>query len=102
MSAAEYRIRVACGEDSGIIAGHRAAMFRDMGLLSPEEHESLWTASKPWIARTLADGRYKGWLIEHENSVVVAGGGVLLRESGPVPGCLRVGRWAHIVNVYTV
>ena len=23
------------------------------------------------------------------------------RSVGPVPGCLRVGRWAHIANVYT-
>ena len=33
---------------------------------------------------------------------IVAGGGIHLRETAPVPGCCRKGRGGHIVNVYTV
>ncbi|HWF08644.1 MAG TPA: GNAT family N-acetyltransferase [Bryobacteraceae bacterium] len=94
-----YAMRAACAQDSGIIAGHRAAMFRDMGQLSAEEHDTLLSASTPWIAGLLAEGAYLGRLIEHDGAIV-AGGGIWLRELGPVPGCLGVGKWAHLVNVY--
>jgi GNAT superfamily N-acetyltransferase len=94
-----YAMRAACAQDSGIIAGHRAAMFRDMGQVPAEEHDTLLSAGKPWIARLLADCTYIGRLIEHDGAIV-AGGGIWLRELGPVPGCMRVGKWAHLVNVY--
>ena len=41
-----------------------------------------------------------GWLVEQRRTVV-AGGGIFVRELGPVPGCYRVGRWGHIANLYT-
>jgi len=75
-------------------------MFRDMGDLSPDDFEVLRKASEDWLAPRLASGEYVGWLVE-QNGVVVAGGGVLLREMWPVPGCCRAGRWAHVGNVYT-
>src|SRR5262249_44529719 len=90
----------AVARDARVIAGQRAAMFRDMGILSPDEHENLVEASEHWIAGLLAASRYAGWLVEHRN-VVVAGGGILIGESMPVPKRRRVGKWAHIVNVYT-
>ncbi len=96
----DYHIRVAEAHDTHVIAGQRAAMFRDMGILSPEEHELLVDAGERWIAGLLADRRYAGWLVEH-GSVVVAGSGILIREWMPVPQCCRVGKWAHIANVYT-
>lgn len=37
-----------------------------------------------------------------DQQAVIAGAGVLLREQFPIPGCYRVGIWAHIMNVYTV
>src|SRR5438045_6699379 len=75
-------------------------MFRDMGSVSSEESALLRQASEPWLADHLGHGGYVGWLVEH-GSAVVAGGGILVREIWPFPGCYRVGRWAHIVNVYT-
>jgi GNAT superfamily N-acetyltransferase len=96
----DYLIRIAAARDAGIIGEHRAAMFRDMGLLAPQQYESLRKASESWIAGLYANGQYVGWLVEHQTAVV-AGGGILLRESFPVPECCRVDRWAHIVNVYT-
>jgi hypothetical protein len=70
-------------------------MFRDMGLISDKEAEELVKASEPWISRLLNDGEYFGWFVLWESDVV-AGGGILLQEMGPVPGCLRVGRRGHI------
>jgi GNAT superfamily N-acetyltransferase len=57
-------------------------------------------AAEPWVAGLLANGQYVGWLVER-GGAVVAGGGMLIRESSPFPGCYRVGRWGHVVNVYT-
>jgi len=93
-------IRRATVEDAVTIARHRAAMFRDMGELSPDDFDVLRKASEDWLAPRLANGEYVGWLVE-QNGVVVAGGGLLLREMWPVPGCCRAGRWAHVGNVYT-
>ena len=75
-------------------------MFRDMGQLSSVDFEDLCKASEDWLAPRLANGEYIGWLVEHCGGVV-AGGGVLIREMWPVPGCCRAGRWAHVGNVYT-
>jgi GNAT superfamily N-acetyltransferase len=95
-----YLIRPAEVRDARIIAEHRGAMFRDMGLVSAEESNLLIDASETWLSGLLANEGYFGWLVEHED-LVVAGGGILLRELGPTPGCLRLGRWAHVVNIYT-
>jgi GNAT superfamily N-acetyltransferase len=96
----KYLIRPAGVQDFEVIAEHRAAMFRDMGLVTAEEHVLLLNACKQWISGQLENGRYVGWVIEFEKNIV-AGAGVLLLESGPVPGCFRVGKSAHVVNVYT-
>jgi GNAT superfamily N-acetyltransferase len=95
-----YAIRAAEVCDAPLIARQRAAMFRDMGSVSAEESELLRKASEPWLSGLLAAGHYFGWLVGHGRTVV-AGGGVLVRELAPVPGCYRAGRWGHIMNVYT-
>jgi len=95
-----YVLRSAMPGDETTIACQRASMFRDMGLISDKEAEELAKASEPWISRLLHDGEYFGWFVLWESNVV-AGGGIRLQEMGPVPGCLRVGRWGHIANVYT-
>ena len=86
--------------DAAIIARQRVAMFLDMGSISSGDSELLRSVSEPWLAKHLAEGSYLGWLAVREGTVV-AGGGVFIRELGPVPGCLRIGRWAHIANIYT-
>ena len=95
-----YTLRAAVPADAAIVALQRARMFCDMGSVSPAESEILREASEPWLADHLRRGSYLGWLVEYRG-VVVAGGGIHLREVGPMPGCLRVGRWANIANVYT-
>jgi len=93
-------LRSATLNDAEIIARHRALMFQDMGILSQEDAEPLFTASIPWFNRLLATQEYFGWVVLWEGEVV-CGGGIHLREAGPTPGCPRVGRWGHIANIYT-
>ncbi len=95
------QLRCATAEDAPIIARHRGLMFLDMGSVTPEQAEQLIAAAEPWFRAQIEAGTYIGWLVE-EDDTVVAGGGVFLRELGPIPGCFRVGRWAHIANVYTL
>jgi GNAT superfamily N-acetyltransferase len=100
VESSPYFLRMARHEDSLTIANHRAAMFMDMGLLEMHEAGDLKHTSELWLGRLIVRNEYVGWLVEC-NGHVIAGAGVLMREQGPVPGCLRVGKWAHIVNVYT-
>lgn len=76
-------------------------MFRDMGSITDAEAEEMFTNGLPWLEKLIENGEYFGFLVVLEKEVV-AGGGVIMRETGPVPGCLRVGSNAHIVNMYTV
>jgi len=96
-----YSLRLALPQDAEVIARHRALMFLDMGSVTQEESDQLFAASLPWLQRILATGDYIAWLALQQDEVV-AGGGIYLREIGPVPGCYRTGRWGHIMNVYTV
>jgi len=96
----EYVVRRAGVADAPLIARQRALMFRDMGSISADESELLRKAAEPWLAGLLSHGNYIGWFVMHGDSVV-AGGGILVWELGPYPGCYRVGRWGHIVNLYT-
>jgi GNAT superfamily N-acetyltransferase len=75
-------------------------MFLDMGSVSAEECGMLRQAAEPWMAGLLASEEYAGWLAECGGEIV-AGGGVFLLQLGPGPGRYRLGRWAHVANVYT-
>lgn len=95
-----YKIRLATIEDAQLIARHRAAMFRDMGEVSAGEAEVLRANAELWIEGLFAAGAYRGWIMECGGEPV-CGGGVWQWELGPMPGCLPVGQWAHVLNVYT-
>ncbi|WP_263408838.1 GNAT family N-acetyltransferase [Terriglobus tenax] len=86
--------------DADEIARHRGLMFLDMGLVDKDDAERLVAASAPWFIDVMKSGLYKGWVVE-QNGQIVAGGGLHLSEIGPLPGSFRVGRSAHIANVYT-
>jgi GNAT superfamily N-acetyltransferase len=100
IAASEYSIRPVQPGDAEIVARHRALMFNDMNPLSESAFDQLFQSSIPWFERLLIDGHYVGWLTLHAGAIV-SGGGILLREQGPVPGCPRTGLWGHVVNVYT-
>jgi GNAT superfamily N-acetyltransferase len=100
-------VRRALEEDAPVVARHRAAMFRDMGTLPPEQVAPLERAAEAYFRRALPAGSYVGWLATPEDrpGEVIAGAGLQLRESIPR---LRLDRAAVdpgpqglIVNVYT-
>lgn len=95
-----YGLREAAEEDAATLALHRGMMFRDMGLASDEAAREISAAATPWFRGMFQAGLYRGWLIACDNEIV-AGGGLHLTEIGPLPGMQRVGRSAHIANVYT-
>ena len=95
-----YRIRAATAADAAVVAHHRVAMFRDMGVLGRADGAALEAASRLSLARALADGAYKGWLVAHDGGIA-AGGGLMLRALLPRPGYLDGGTEAYVLNVYT-
>lgn len=101
MSDLQYSFRPAAPADAEIIAHHRAEMFLAMGTISQAEFAPLVQASIPWLQRLLAAQEYAGWFAISDGKIV-AGGGIQVRELPPVPGCIGMGRWGYIMNIYTV
>jgi len=97
---ARYRIRPATAADAVVVARHRVAMFRDMGILPAADAERLAAASLRSLSTGLASGEYRGWLVELDGAVV-AGAGLVLRALLPRPGHLDGGVDAYVLNVYT-
>jgi GNAT superfamily N-acetyltransferase len=95
-----YTIRRATAADAGVIAHHRVAMFRDMGVLAEREAPALHAASEAYLTTALRSGEYLGWVVEAEGKLV-AGGGALIRPLLPRPGCTQGGAEAYVLNVYT-
>lgn len=95
-----YRLRPATAADAAVVAHHRVAMFRDMGVLGSADGAALELASRLFLDRALAEGSYCAWLFEGDGGVV-AGGGLVLRPLLPRPGYLDGGTEAYVLNVYT-
>lgn len=96
-----YQVRRATVGDASTIAEHRASMFLDMGRISKEEHSVLKSASRAYLLKAISEQEYLAWLAESDEQVVVAGGGMILRQLMPRPGHLEGGQEAQILNVYT-
>jgi len=100
MASTDIRIRTATHEDCALILHHRRRMFEDMKEGSAQDLDQMVEASAPWLDRALADGSYRGWLVENAGGEVVAGGGVLI-SSWPAGPRDHYARRALIINVYT-
>ncbi len=102
-----YRIRRATAADAGVLARHRAEMFRDMGELPASVYDTLIDAARAYLTQAITDGRYVGWVAELDagSREVVGGAGLQLRELLPRPDVARErlvrGPQGLIVNVYT-
>jgi GNAT superfamily N-acetyltransferase len=102
-----YRIRRATAADAGVLARHRAEMFRDMGDLPDGLHDTLVEASRAYFTQAIAEGGYIGWVAELDDPSreIVAGAGLQLRELLPRPDGARQrlvrGPQALVLNVYT-
>jgi len=95
-----YAIRMATGADADVIAYHRVAMFRDMGILRDEEMPSIEAVTRTYLAEALPRREYVGFMVEADGSVV-AGGGLFVRRLLPRPGWPTGGDEAYVLNVYT-
>ena len=102
-----YRIRRATAADAGVLARHRAEMFRDMGELPASVYDTLIDAARAYLTQAITDGRYVGWVAELDagSREIIGGAGLQLRELLPradvARGRLVRGPQGLIVNVYT-
>ena len=102
-----YRIRRATAADAGVLARHRAEMFRDMGELPASVYDTLIDAARAYLTQAVTDGRYVGWIAEMDagSREIIGGAGLQLRELLPRPDVARErlvrGPQGLIVNVYT-
>ena len=97
---ARYVIRIATTADAAVIAHHRVAMFRDMGMLADADAAALEAAARTYLTQALSGGEYVGWVTEADGHVV-AGGGVVIRPLLPRPGRASGGNEVEVLNVYT-
>ncbi|MGA3090246.1 MAG: GNAT family N-acetyltransferase [Terriglobales bacterium] len=100
MSSTDFTIREATPAESVVILHHRRSMFRDMGEGTVEELDRMVEVARPWLARALADGSYRHWLVLDASGAVAGGGGVLVCAWPASPKDPRSER-AVILNVYT-
>ena len=101
-----FTIRQATEADIPVLAYHRAAMFRDMGILTPYQVEPLQRATEAYLGEAMPRGEYLAWLADHAESPsgILGGAGVQLRPilPRPRPGSddLELGPEAIVLNVY--
>jgi GNAT superfamily N-acetyltransferase len=103
-------IRLATSADIGIIAHHRASMFRDMGSVSAALVDEMQRETRAVLPGMFERGEYVGWLAApaSDPARIVSGVGVQRRRVQPFPlrradGAVRItqGRQALVVNVFT-
>ena len=106
MTAQRVEIRRATEADTGTLATHRVAMFRDMHSLDPRAERELFDAAQTHIGEAMASGEYVAWLayLPDESGRIVGGTGVQLRRLLPRPGDggarVLVGREGIVLNMY--
>ena len=109
MPDANFIVRTASAADVGIIARHRAEMFRDIHGLDDSTCAVLLDASRTALDPLLASGDYLGWLASPVDDPrhIVGGAGIRLRAALPSVQkhagrtTVTVGRQGLIVNVFT-
>jgi GNAT superfamily N-acetyltransferase len=92
-------IRPATARDLETILHHRRRMCEDMGYRDAAVLDGMVADSRVILRRWLAEGVYRGWLVEREGAVV-AGAGLI--ASAWLPNAADpLSRRATILNVYT-
>jgi len=105
--APPFAIRRATADDADVLAHHRAAMFRDMGTLRPEDYDALRDAVRPWFAEAIPAGEYVAFVATPGSrpGEIVGGAGMQLRRLLPRPRADGAGvelrPQALVMNVYT-
>ena len=101
-------IRRATVDDIAVVAGHRAAMFLEMGQLHLSGVAPMVEETTRYLRDAVSRGEYVGWLACTADRRVVAGAGAQCRRVLPFarPGlsgadAVGFGRQAIVLNVYT-
>ncbi len=102
----QFTIRIATAADASTLAGQRAAMFRDMGVLPQHLDAPLVDASRHYFEEAIPSGEYLGWVASLAGSgEVIAGAGLQLSAVLPHPdagrGEIILGLQGVVLNVYT-
>jgi GNAT superfamily N-acetyltransferase len=92
-------LRPATADDLEHILHHRRAMFLENRDGGEAQCEAVVAACRPYFAKTLADGTYRGWLAV-DGDRVVGGAGLLVHEWPSNPSHPENTRRAYILNVY--
>lgn len=95
-----YTMRAATIDDLSVVLHHRRRMFEDMGYADHAALDRMVASSATLLRVGLADGTYRGWLVERPGDGVVAGGGVISLEFQPHPQNPGTRR-SWIVNMFT-
>jgi len=105
-----FHIRPVTLDDVFVVAHHRASMFLDMGVLTPDLVDDLTKRTTVYLRDAVPKGEYVGWLAATaaNRDRIVAGAGVQIRRVLPFPRQLASdvvevahGREAIVLNVYT-
>lgn len=91
--------RAANVADAALIADHRRAMFAAMGGYDEPVLEAVRSASEPWTARMIDEGKYLGWITEDEGRPV-ASAGILILDWPPHPLDPAGESRAYLLNVF--
>jgi GNAT superfamily N-acetyltransferase len=99
-------LRFATEDDAETLAGHRVAMFREMGFIDPAHEAALHTASAAYFRAAIPAGEYVGWVGSPPGEArVIAGAGVQFRSLLPRPAQTHdgvlLGHEGLVLNVYT-
>jgi len=101
-----FQVREATVVDIPLLAGHRGAMFRDMGRVASDGEAALVRATVEHLRDALPRGEYLGWVAQSTASPPepIGGAGVQLRPILPRPGSagggVELGPEAIVLNVY--
>ncbi len=95
----DFTIREAQLTDIPEILRQRRAMYADMGYTDQKALEAMSPLSAGYLAKAMADGSFRAWLV-CDGAPVVAGGAVIISPWLAHPYDLECRR-ATILNVYT-
>jgi ribosomal protein S18 acetylase RimI-like enzyme len=100
-----FQVRQATVVDIPLLAGHRAAMFRDMDRLASDWEAELARATADYFRDALPRGEYLAWVAESTlPRQSIGGAGVQLRPILPRPlpsgDGIELGPEAIVLNVY--
>jgi GNAT superfamily N-acetyltransferase len=99
-SSEGFSIRAGTPADAEVVAGHRRAMFFDMGYRDEQWLSDMSGLFLPWVRRKMESGDYLAWFAVAPDGSIAAGAGLWLMEWMPhKPG--GTGRRGNVLNVYT-